>query len=153
VPDVSEYRLPSWQKPSLYDLALVPDFVAFTFQGHVRITLELSKAASSVLLNSAELTYPTAKGADGQERPQVSIRPLAAPTAEEAGPSIPCVGVTLDAKAARASFDFGCELTPGRCERSSILFHGGMMRVGQGKGWGREGGGGQILCFSPAPVC
>jgi aminopeptidase N len=120
---VSEYRLPSWQKPALYDLALVPDFVAFTFQGHVRITLELTKSASAVLLNSAELTYPTAKGADGQERPQVSIRPLGAPAGEGAGPSIPCVGVTLDAKAERASFDFGRELAPGRYELN-IRFDG-----------------------------
>jgi len=123
-PARSEYRLPSEQKPVSYDLALVPSFEAFTFQGHVVLTLDLTAPVSSVVLNSAELTYPT----DKEGRPIVSIRPVqqegaSVAASADAGASIPCTGVALDAKAERATFEFGRALAPGRYQLS-IRFDG-----------------------------
>jgi len=57
--------LPSRVRPSRYDVSLAPDLERFTFQGHVRIALEVGGGAeeqSDIVLHSLELTYPLRDG-------------------------------------------------------------------------------------------
>jgi aminopeptidase N len=104
-PSEDEFRLPRWQKPSLYDVALVPDLKTFAFQGQVHITLALGQATNCVVLNAADLTFPA--GADG--KPRASIRSKG----EGNNSPVACQAITLDSKAERATFDFGSSLAAG----------------------------------------
>jgi len=51
-------RLPKDVKPLRYDLHVVPDLVACTFQGHVSIEVEVMTATNVVVMHSLELSYP-----------------------------------------------------------------------------------------------
>ena len=108
-------RLPAHQIASNYDVALVPDLSAFTFQGHVLMTLELTLATQSIVLNAADLTFPNDE-ITGQ--PRVSVRQLPGDEGAQPSVSLPCVAVTLDAEAQRVTFAFGLPLQPGTYELS-----------------------------------
>lgn len=100
----SEFRLPTWQRPLHYGLALVPDLAAFTFEAHLRLDVELTQATSCLVLHSLELSYPT----DAEGRPRCSIV-----AAGSVAPSH-CRQVSVDEAKQRATFEFGASLAPGR---------------------------------------
>ncbi|PRP79821.1 puromycin-sensitive aminopeptidase-like [Planoprotostelium fungivorum] len=97
----ADYRLPTHSKPSQYDLLIIPDFVNFTFQGSVDISITITDATQTITLNSSDITYPTS--ADG--KPQISIK------GSQGG--ISADQITLDAESQRATFNFPSSLSPG----------------------------------------
>ena len=50
------YRLPTWARPTRYDVRLTPSLDEATFVGSVTIRLEIDAAADVHVLNAAELT-------------------------------------------------------------------------------------------------
>jgi len=102
----TDVRLPSWQRAVRYDVALVPDLSAFTFQGHVRTHLNLTQSTRVITLNTADCTFPN--GSNG--KPLVSVSKVG----EGDGKSVvPCDSVEVDSKSERAQFSFGSELASG----------------------------------------
>src|SRR5262245_16358475 len=57
------YRLPQTVVPRVYTLELRPDLVQGTFEGSIRIAVEVREPAAEVWLNAAELTDLAATGA------------------------------------------------------------------------------------------
>jgi puromycin-sensitive aminopeptidase len=58
--DASAYRLPTTILPRHYRLTLTPDLTAATFTGEVEIDVTVAQAASSLVLNAAELEISSA---------------------------------------------------------------------------------------------
>ena len=50
-------RLPDGVTPVHYDIIVAPDLAAATFTGEARIQVQLSRAASAIVLNAAEITF------------------------------------------------------------------------------------------------
>jgi aminopeptidase N len=98
-------RLPSTVVTSKYDVALAPDLEKHTFQGHVRITLQLTEAIDRIVLHSLDLTYPARADAASPD-----VKLLSA-----AGDLVAWVrSVELDdAGSQRACFQFGAPIPPG----------------------------------------
>ena len=55
------YRLPSSTVPSRYDIRLIPDLEAASFEGQVTIGLEVLQPAEEIVLNAAELKINSAQ--------------------------------------------------------------------------------------------
>ena len=71
---LSPHRLPRSVIPRRYDLLLVPDLDAASFQGEVTITLDVREPVSEVRLNAAELTIARAAFlGDGAETKRPSL--------------------------------------------------------------------------------
>ena len=107
-PSRASVRLPSSQRPSHYDVALVPDLQAFTFQGPVIIALALTAPTQTIVLNSADISYPLDAATS---KPRVSIKQAGAD-------AINCESLKLDVEAQRVTFDFGAVLAAGSYELS-----------------------------------
>lgn len=100
----SEYRLPSTSSPIHYDLALVPDLVKFTFQGHLILTLKVTQSTNELVLNSADLTYVN----DSNGKPRVFLT-----ASGEHKSSVQADSVVTDEKLHRVYFKFGQTLNIG----------------------------------------
>lgn len=95
-------RLPTTQKVSRYNVALVPDLTAFTFQGQVAITLELTQPTQTVVLHTADCTFPKDPASDRHERPRVRITPQG----KDSSAAIRCDSLAIDVKTQTVTFTF-----------------------------------------------
>lgn len=100
VPARDEYQLPTTTIPVNYNVALVPDFDKFTFQGHVIITIKVKQSTNTIVLNSNELSYLE----DEQEKPRITITKLN--NDNTTANSVQASSVELDAKAERVRIKF-----------------------------------------------
>jgi aminopeptidase N len=88
-------QLPRGVIPSHYDIALTPDAASGRFAARATITVNVTKAASSITLNAADLRFNS-----------VSVAPAAGGAAQGAK-------VSVDAAAQTATFAFDKPLAPG----------------------------------------
>jgi hypothetical protein len=72
-------QLPRGVIPSHYDISLTPDAAAKTFSAKASITINVTKATSSITLNAADLKFanatltPAGGGAQGAQAAKVSV--------------------------------------------------------------------------------
>ncbi|MBI5018210.1 MAG: M1 family metallopeptidase [Deltaproteobacteria bacterium] len=92
---VDPFRLPTSIRPSHYDLTVAPDLEAVSFEGTVRIRLDVREPVSSVVLNALDLRllHATFAGPDDTEAP--------------------VAGIWLDPEHERATFALGRTVAPG----------------------------------------
>jgi len=87
-------QLPRDARPSHYSIALKPDAAAAAFSGRVEITLQISKATSSLTLNAADLAFSGARISSGKT-------------------TLAAQAITVDAPQQQVKFDFGQPLAAG----------------------------------------
>ena len=73
MPDADPYRLPRTVVPSRYDLTLRPDLDAATFEGTVRIDVDVTEPVTEVVLNAIELEVDEASVVVGSERRDAAV--------------------------------------------------------------------------------
>lgn len=88
-------QLPREVRPTHYEIRVEPHAESLTFDGSVRISVEVLQPTRQIVLNAADLEFAGARLVDARGR------------AREAG-------VAVDAEAQTASFAFGRALRPGR---------------------------------------
>ena len=88
-------QLPRGVIPSHYAISLTPDAAASRFSAHAAITVNVTKPASSITLNAADLKFD-----------KVSLAPAAGGPAQDAR-------VSVDAAAQTATFGFDQPVKPG----------------------------------------
>lgn len=115
----AEVRLPSWFVPRHYDVALIPDLRAFTFQAAVQIRAEIKQSTRSITLHSIDCTFPLENDATQGIVGQPRVRLLSASGAAASG-SLQATAATLDAKTERVRFDFSTDVVPGEYTLSIV---------------------------------
>jgi aminopeptidase N len=88
-------QLPRGIIPTHYAISLTPDAAASSFSGLETVTINVTKATSSITLNAADLKFG-----------KVTLKPVTNGASKDAT-------VSVDAAAQTATFDFGQEIKPG----------------------------------------
>lgn len=98
------YRLPRHVSPTRYELRLEPDLAAATFRGRETITVTVTQATKTILLNAVDLVIESAE-------------------VERQNGSVFEASIEMEAQTQRARLTFGESITPGEWQLR-LSFHG-----------------------------